>query len=113
MAITVQVLALALMVWARKTFGVRSFHAGANPTAGGLITRGPYRYWRHPIYASIIYFVLAGALSHRTVQAAVGALVVTGALWTRMLLEERLLRRTYPEYGDYAARAKRLVPFLL
>jgi protein-S-isoprenylcysteine O-methyltransferase Ste14 len=34
---------------ARVTFGGRSFHVGANPTEGGLVTKGPYRFVRHPI----------------------------------------------------------------
>jgi protein-S-isoprenylcysteine O-methyltransferase Ste14 len=54
--ITIQVVAALLMVWARLTFGIRSFHGTANPTAGGLVTTGPYRYFRHPIYAAILYF---------------------------------------------------------
>ena len=41
--ITVQVLAALLMLWARLTFGGRSFHASAVPTEGGLVTKGPYR----------------------------------------------------------------------
>src|SRR5713101_347897 len=57
--ITVQILALGLMLWARVTFGRRSFHAGANPTAGGLVTRGPYRFLRHPIYAAAMYLIWA------------------------------------------------------
>jgi hypothetical protein len=39
--IGVQCLA-ALMIWARLTFGLRSFHPAANPTRGGLVTTGPY-----------------------------------------------------------------------
>ena len=35
-AIALQLIAVALMIWARITFGRRSFHAAANPTAGGL-----------------------------------------------------------------------------
>ena len=52
--IALQGLAIALMLWARLTFGMRSFHATANPTEGGLVTAGPYRYWRHPIYAAVL-----------------------------------------------------------
>ena len=37
-----QVVAGMLRVWARMTFGARSFHAGAEPTAGELVTTGPY-----------------------------------------------------------------------
>jgi hypothetical protein len=39
--IAVQVAAVLLMIWARVTFGLRSFHASANPTSGGIITSGP------------------------------------------------------------------------
>src|SRR5437867_88802 len=63
-SITVQIIAILNMVWARLTFGGRSFHPAANPTEGGLVTTGPYRFVRHPIYASAIYFMWAGALSH-------------------------------------------------
>jgi protein-S-isoprenylcysteine O-methyltransferase Ste14 len=42
---------------ARVTFGRRSFHAAANPTAGGLVTTGPYRLIRHPIYTAACLFV--------------------------------------------------------
>src|SRR5262245_36894731 len=61
--IAVQVAAGALMLWARLTFRVRSFHAGADPTPGGLVTTGPYRFVRHPIYTAILLFVWAGVAS--------------------------------------------------
>ena len=40
----VQVLAITLMLWTRISFGMRSFHIAANPTEGGLVTTGPYKY---------------------------------------------------------------------
>jgi len=51
--ISVQVVAFLLFLWARITFGRRSYHVVANPTDGGLVTSGPYRYVRHPIYAAM------------------------------------------------------------
>src|SRR5690242_21960372 len=75
MTITIQVIAALLMVWARLTFGIRSFHGTANPTAGGLVTTGPYRYIRHPIYAAILYFFCSGIAAHSSlVNVAVGFL---------------------------------------
>jgi protein-S-isoprenylcysteine O-methyltransferase Ste14 len=113
--IVLQIAAVLLMIWARLTFGLRSFHAAANPTAGGLVTSGPYRYWRHPIYAAILLFTWAGILSHG-VPPSVPALLL-GALATlmtavRIQAEEQLLRATFPEYAAYAARTKRVVPFV-
>jgi protein-S-isoprenylcysteine O-methyltransferase Ste14 len=59
-----QVAAVVLLVWARATFGWRSFHAAANPTRGGLVTNGPYRYIRHPIYTAVCLFGWAGIAAH-------------------------------------------------
>src|SRR3954452_21381421 len=99
-AIALQLLAVALMVSARVTFGRRSFHAAANPTAGGLVTTGPYRIIRHPIYAAVLYFMWAAAL------VTIGALV-------RMYAEENLLVTAYPDYAAYRARTARVIPFVL
>ena len=110
--IAVQALAAALMVWARLTFGRRSFHAGATPTAGGLVTSGPYRWWRHPIYAAVLYFVAAAVVCHPSWKALLAGGLVALGLGVRMALEERLVRVRYPEYAEYAARTKRVVPFV-
>lgn len=111
--ITVQVLAAGLMLWARITFGRRSFHAAANPTAGGLVTSGPYKYWRHPIYAAIIYFAWTGAISNSIAAiTAILATVITLGLFVRMIAEEKLVAEQYPEYEAYAAKTKRIIPFI-
>jgi protein-S-isoprenylcysteine O-methyltransferase Ste14 len=44
-----QICAASLMLWARLTFGMRSFHGAATPTEGGLVTTGPYHYIHNPI----------------------------------------------------------------
>jgi protein-S-isoprenylcysteine O-methyltransferase Ste14 len=112
MGIAVQVLSAGLMIWARITFGARSFHAVANTTKGRLVTNGPYRWLRHPIYASVIYFVWAGVASHPFVEAGGAAVLVTLSLVARMLIEERFLRAEYEEYEAYSKRTARLIPFV-
>ena len=56
LTIIIQLFSFCLMIWARITFKSRSFHLTADPTKGGLVTNGPYRWLRHPIYAAVIYF---------------------------------------------------------
>ena len=111
--ITVQALSIGLMIWARLTFGVRSFHASAEPTSGGIVTTGPYRFLRHPIYAAIGYFLWTAAISHASTVSIVLALAATAGIAARISAEERLLLLRYPEYAAYAARTRRVVPFLL
>jgi protein-S-isoprenylcysteine O-methyltransferase Ste14 len=110
--IVIQTLSVGLMVWARLTFGARSFHYAANPTKGGLITSGPYRFFRHPIYAAILYFSFAGVAGNLSWQhLALLAAICFGA-GIRIFSEERLVAIDYPEYFQYAKRTKRIIPFV-
>ena len=111
-AIALQLIAVGLMVWARVTFGRRSFHAAANPTAGGLVTTGPYRLIRHPIYTAVCLFGWGSIVVHWSlVSVAFGILLLLGAL-VRMLCEEQLVKQKYPEYVEYARVTKRMVPYV-
>jgi protein-S-isoprenylcysteine O-methyltransferase Ste14 len=109
----IQFLAITLMIWARITFGRRSFHAGANPTEGGLVTTGPYAFIRHPIYASILYFLWAGVFSHLSVINLLLAAIGTVGVSVRIYAEEHFLMLQYPEYAGYATRIKRVIPFFI
>jgi len=113
LTIAFQVLAVLLMIAARLTFGRRSFHAAANPTAGGLVTTGPYRFWRHPIYAAVLYFMWAAALDYHSAPAIAAVMLATIGAAVRMYAEETLLVTAYPDYAAYSARTARVIPFVL
>jgi protein-S-isoprenylcysteine O-methyltransferase Ste14 len=112
-SIGVQILAALLMLWARLTFGTRSFHAAANPTEGELVTHGPYAHVRNPIYAAAILFTWAGIAVHLDVETVLLGLVITGGMLVRIFSEEKLLHEVYgKDYDAYTRRVKRLVPFV-
>jgi len=112
LAIAVQAAAIALMIWARITFGRRSFHAAADPTSGGLVTTGPYHFIRHPIYTAATLFCWAGALASPSLKSiGCAVLVLIGGL-LRMRSEETLVVQRYPEYREYAQRTKRMLPYV-
>jgi len=110
--IAAQVTAVVLLLWARRTFGRRSFHLAADTTEGALVTAGPYSRIRHPVYSAYCLFLCSGALGHPSVRSVLFAgLAVAGAV-LRVLCEEHFLRKTYPEYREYAARTSRMIPYI-
>jgi protein-S-isoprenylcysteine O-methyltransferase Ste14 len=111
-AIVLQVVAFVLMLWARRAFGRRSFHVAADPSEGGLVTTGPYRFIRHPIYTAVCLFVWASVLGSPSIQTAVIAAAATIGAVVRVLCEEHLLLRQYPDYVSYSSRTKRMIPFV-
>jgi protein-S-isoprenylcysteine O-methyltransferase Ste14 len=82
------------------------------PEVRRLVTGGPYRMVRHPLYAAEILaafgFVLVkpGALA----VAVLAPFIATQLLRSRF--EERLLTEAYPCYQEYARRTRRLIPFI-
>lgn len=110
--IAAQCAAVALIISARRYLGLRSFHIGAEPTRGGLVMQGPYRIIRHPIYTGVCLIIWPAALScHTLPSVSLTALVSVGAV-IRMLCEERLLVKHYPEYAGYANATKRMIPYV-
>ena len=112
LVISVQVIAHLLFLWARITFGRRSYHVGANPTEGGLVTGGPYRYIRHPIYSAMCLFMLAGVAGNWSWRAGVCFGLVLLSAVVRIICEETLVAARYPEYARYKAATWRLIPYV-
>jgi protein-S-isoprenylcysteine O-methyltransferase Ste14 len=110
--IAIQILSLAFFLWARITFGRRSFHLAANPTEGGLVTSGPYRFVRHPIYTAMCVCVWAGVLAHWSWATASCGLLIVAAALLRIYCEEKLVSARYPEYLEYSKTTARLIPGL-
>ncbi len=79
-----------------------------------LVTEGPYRLVRHPIYTAMLGKLLAAnfAFGHWIGLPVAGAIFVIGTM-IRIRSEERLLREAFgAEYEAYAKRVPALVPFV-
>jgi len=105
---------IGLRAWSIVTLG-RFFQYQIKVQPGHqLVTRGPYRYVRHPSYTGIA-MVLAGiALVSGDVWSLLAVAVLGGAgLAVRIRAEERQLTQALgAEYERFAAGRKRLVPGL-
>ena len=81
-------------------------------TGASLVTGGLYRYLRHPMYLSQAMIAVGAPLTLGCRYTLGVAAVLLPLLLVRLLREERALARTFPDYPRYAARTKRLVPFV-
>ena len=83
------------------------------PRAGvALVTHGPYRHLRHPIYLGEALIALGAPLTLGCRAALALTALALVVLVVRIAREEDALARTFPDYARYAATTKRLVPFV-
>ena len=96
----------------------RTAHGGGGPGIGNpptrIVTEGPYRLTRNPMYLAHIIFMLGVVLTLRSWVALI--ILIVRAIWfhRRVLADEaRLAARFGPEYAEYQRRVKRWVPGVL
>lgn len=78
-----------------------------------LVTNGPYRFIRHPIYLSVILFTFCPPVILGSFYGFILALAIIPMLIHRIGVEEKyLVSRFGDEYLEYAHGTKRLIPYL-
>lgn len=112
MGVATMLFGMGWLVWGRQTLGSNWSQTVSAKEGGELITSGPYRFVRHPMYAGGILACLASAL-------VVGgpfvflALILTPLFVWRVSAEDELMLRQFPgEYPSYMQRTNRLIPLV-
>jgi protein-S-isoprenylcysteine O-methyltransferase Ste14 len=78
-----------------------------------VITTGPYRYVRHPMYAGMIFYLFCAPLLFGSWWGLLWGCVLLGLFVIRIMIEERTLREKLQGYNEYAKRVRyRLVPLV-
>ena len=79
-----------------------------------LVTSGPYRLIRHPIYTAILALAGGTAMVSAQLHAALGFAVFAFVYWRKLRLEEARLAETFGnEWSSYRKRSWALVPGLV
>jgi protein-S-isoprenylcysteine O-methyltransferase Ste14 len=111
--VAVWAVGLGIAVWARLYIGRNWGMPMTRREEPELVTTGPYRYVRHPIYTGLIIGVLGTALATSLYGLIVTAVLV-GIFTYSATREESFLTGEFPgTYPAYKARTKMLIPFLL
>jgi protein-S-isoprenylcysteine O-methyltransferase Ste14 len=95
-------LSVALVIYARLSLG-RSI--GYVPADRGIITSGPYRFVRHPIYSGLYLTLFAFILRSYSALNLTLAVILVGLFLLKSVIEERFLRDN-PQYAAYMQRVR-------
>jgi protein-S-isoprenylcysteine O-methyltransferase Ste14 len=106
-------LGLALAVWARVHLGRNWGMPMTQKAEPELVTTGPYRFVRHPIYSGLLAGVLGTALATNLIGLIV-VVVLGGYFYYSASVEEKNLTATFPTaYPAYQSHTKMLIPLVL
>jgi protein-S-isoprenylcysteine O-methyltransferase Ste14 len=88
----------------------RSF--SIEPEARSLVTSGPYRFARHPVYAVYLLINLGILLRHLTVPFVAVMAIWVALLLIRIRFEEQVLAEAFPAYREYRRQVAAFGPRL-
>lgn len=80
------------------------------PQARELVTDGPYRLVRHPLYLAELAVMLGAIWELKQPWPLIIFSCAVGVQVMRMHFEEKILSETFPSYHDYMKRTARLFP---
>jgi len=96
-------LSFVVLRWLGKSFSIFA-------EARRLVTEGPYRIVRHPLYFCEGVAVVGIILKVFSPLALFVALAAVSVQYRRMINEEAILKAAFPEYRTYAANTAFLIP---
>lgn len=105
-------LAIVLLTWAMAVNPFAETTVRIQTDRGqAVVTSGPYRFVRHPMYVGALLMFLGTPLILGSMWAFVISAIICGLFLIRTALEDRTLRRELAGYEQYAERTRyRLLP---
>lgn len=110
------ILAMAAMfafAWAKRSLGTSYSPSFDSYVSLEVVSRGPYRWVRHPIYSANLAALAGLSLATGSLWIVTCLFIVAAYYLTSAGYEEEALTSTLPGYGNYVARTSRFVPGLI
>jgi len=108
------VIAIVVAIFALITLKLHNLSVMPEPVSNGeLVTTGPYRYIRHPMYTSVLLGCLGMLLLNLNILSCGMFIALAVILIFKIRREESLLKAAYPAYEGYKIATGALLPKLL
>jgi len=110
----IMILGLGIWIWSfwimfrQKSYGLFP-EVGRQNT---LVTSGPYRFIRHPIYSGMLLLGLGFTLNFFSYFRAFLFLLLLISSLLKLNFEEKILEKHFKEYLNYQKKTKKLIPFI-
>ena len=107
------VLGLFGAIWARIHLGRNWSGYVTYKEDQTLVTTGPYKYVRHPIYTSMILMFIGTILYYGSLFVSIFFIILAIDFILRTRKEEEIMLKLFGEkYAEYMKRTKRLLPLI-
>ena len=104
---------ILLGIWAAATMKVRNVNVFPEVKSGShLVTGGPYRWIRHPMYTALLMVMLALVCESFSYWRGFCWLLLSVNLVAKLFYEETFLREAFDDYEGYQLRTWRLIPWI-
>lgn len=112
--LTIELVGIVLGIWAILSMGIGRFNIIPDPKEGShIVTRGPYRLIRHPMYLALLLFTLPLVIADFSWWRGLFWLALLIDLILKLNYEEALLEKKLDGYREYnKQRSYRLIPFI-
>lgn len=112
-AVALALASAVLVLWTFQHNRPGNFNIRPTPRQGGqLITSGPYRHVRHPMYSAVLLGAAAMAWMSPPLAGWLAWVTLLAVLLGKSALEERWMIEQHPQYAAYRKHSWRLVPGL-
>jgi protein-S-isoprenylcysteine O-methyltransferase Ste14 len=107
------ILGLILGIWAIITMGSGNLNASPDVLPEGkLITSGPYKLLRHPMYSAILMVFIPLVIYNYSLFRVCILIMLIVNLFLKMTYEEQHLLKKYSTYSSYKLKTWRIIPYV-
>ena len=77
-----------------------------------LIQNGPYAITRHPIYTGMFFGMTGAVLVLGEFRGLIALAFFFTSIQIKMAMEEKFMKSSFPAYGSYQLKVRKLIPFI-